>query len=157
MRVNNLALALIALVLGGGVLGVASTFPSPRHQAFGPALFPSLIGLALVGCGVVLAVQWWLADREAPLLSLAPWMRSPATALNVAMLLAIPVFYIFAVDRLGFVPTAFICLWLMLVRYHGRPVLSLFGAAAAAAILQFVFADILLVPLPWGLLQPLAW
>jgi len=43
------------------------------------------------------------------------------------------------------------------VKLRGRPLSSLVVAVAVTLLIHTVFSRYLLVPLPWGLLTPLAW
>jgi putative tricarboxylic transport membrane protein len=64
--------------------------------------------------------------------------------------------YILISDRLGFILTALPLLfgWLVLFR-GGKPVSSLVIALAVTFVVNYAFSQLLLVPLPLGLLQPL--
>jgi putative tricarboxylic transport membrane protein len=62
--------------------------------------------------------------------------------------------YILISDRLGFIPTAFLLLlgWLILFR-GGRPLSSAGIALLTTLLVDYAFKQLLLVPLPLGLLQ----
>jgi putative tricarboxylic transport membrane protein len=64
--------------------------------------------------------------------------------------------YILVSDRLGFILTSLLLLagWLLLFR-GGRPLSSLVIAVAVTLAVDYLFSDLLLVPLPLGVLQPL--
>jgi putative tricarboxylic transport membrane protein len=67
------------------------------------------------------------------------------------------VFYIAASDWLGFVPTAFVIMAVLLRAFGCGLATTLVVALATTIGVQELFARALLVPLPWGLLQPVAW
>ena len=64
--------------------------------------------------------------------------------------------YILLVDLLGFIPLALVLLagWLVLFR-NGRWLSSLVIALVVTLIVNYAFTQLLLVPLPLGLLQPI--
>ena len=67
-----------------------------------------------------------------------------------------PIVYILISGWLGFIPTALLLLfgWLVLFR-GGKPVSSLVIALAVTLVGHYAFSQLLLVPLPLGVLQPL--
>lgn len=67
------------------------------------------------------------------------------------------VFYILAADALGFIPAGFLILAAMMWAHGARPGLIVPVALAATLIIHTGFYKLLRVPLPWGLLQPIAW
>jgi putative tricarboxylic transport membrane protein len=76
---------------------------------------------------------------------------------SFALVLLSLLFYIAASDWLGFIPTAFIIM-LVLLRSFGSGLITAVVIAALTTLgIQALFARVLLVPLPWGLLQPVAW
>jgi len=158
VKLNDSIFGLALLALGGAVLFAVRNFPNIPGQQVGPALFPGLIAAGLCITGVVLVVrgvrerargeQWLIWDD---------WVRSPRHALALAVLLGSVVFYIAAVDWLGFVPIAMsilLALFLVLRVPPGRAVLV---AVIATLVIHFAFYKLLRVPLPWGLLTPYAW
>jgi putative tricarboxylic transport membrane protein len=57
---------------------------------------------------------------------------------------------------LGFIPTSLLLLfcWLVLFR-GGKPISSFLIALAVTLVVDYAFSQLLLVPLPLGVLQPL--
>ncbi len=157
MRVND-ALSGAALILFAAVMiAWTTTFPAMPGQAYGSALFPRLIGIGIAGCGALLVLsglRTWRSERP---VVLGDWARSPRHAANLAITLAALVAYILLADEVGFVPVSVAILFVLLVRLRTRALPSLAIAVAATLIVQALFAKLLLVPLPWGWLQPIAW
>ena len=156
MRVNDAVLGLVLALFAAGVIGYASTFPAMPGQRYGPALFPTLIGTGIAVCGVVLIVQGLRAHRLSGG-QLVAWPASRGGRLNVAIIVAVLLFYIVAVEDLGFIPTGMIVLAPLLVRLGSRPLPGIAIAFAATLVIHALFSKLLLVPLPWGVLQPIAW
>jgi putative tricarboxylic transport membrane protein len=157
MKLNDAVLGLLFALLGAAVLVAVQGYPKIPGQPVGPALFPGLIAAGLCVCGVLLMVRGWRVRREEPWLVFDDWVRSPRHLLGLVVLLGGIVFYILVADKLGFLPTAasiLLALFLVLKVPPGRAVLV---AVVAALVVHFAFYKLLRVPLPWGVLQGVAW
>jgi putative tricarboxylic transport membrane protein len=151
--------ALLAL-LGGAILWHVQSFPRIPGQNVGPALFPGVVAAALVVCGALLVVGGLRARRRAgggAWVAWPAWLRSRPQALAFAVLVAANVFYLLAVDRLGFIVTAFVCLAALMWSLRVRIAVALVVALATALAIHWAFYKLLRVPLPWGVLQGIAW
>ncbi len=157
MRFNSAVFGVVLLLFSAAMMAYTRTFPEMPGQDYGPALFPLLIGIALSICGVLLVFQGIRSRRNVPLVVLGDWAHEPRQRVNFALVVAALIFYIAVSEYLGFVPTAFVILAVLLVRFGTPLVTSLSVAAAATLVVHTLFARFLLVPLPWGLLQPIAW
>ena len=58
---------------------------------------------------------------------------------------------------LGFIITGVLLLCALMWAYGVRPILVLPVALVVTLVIHFLFYRLLSVPLPWGLLQPIAW
>ena len=157
MRVNDALTGLVLIAFAAAMLAYTATFPAMPGQNYGPALFPRVLGVGLIGCGVLLIMQGARRWRVEPLLAFGDWARSRRHVTNFVLILAALLLFILAVDEVGFVPIAFVILLVLLIRLGTRPVLSAAIALAATLVIHALFAKLLLVPLPWGWLQPIAW
>ncbi len=157
MRFNNAVFGAVLLAFSAAMTAYTRTFPEMPGQDYGPALFPVLIGVAFAICGVLLVVQGIRSRHHEPWFSPGEWASDPRRRLNFVLVVAALVLYITASDYLGFVPTAFFILALLLFRFGASLLTSVSIAAAATLVIHTLFARFLLVPLPWGLLQPIAW
>ena len=85
------------------------------------------------------------------------WARAPRQRLGFAVLVGVNVFYLLAIDRLGFVLTGTVYLaalmWVLRVRASRIVPLAL----VLTLLIHYAFYKLLRVPLPWGVLQPIAW
>ncbi len=157
MKLNDAVFGLLLLALGATVLLGVQGFPKIPGQHVGPALFPGLIAAVLCVCGVLLMVRGWRLRAEQRWLASDDWVRSPRHVLALAVLLGAIVFYMVAANWLGFLPTAvaiLVTLFLVLRVPPGRAVLI---AVIAALVVHFAFYKLLRVPLPWGVMQSVAW
>lgn len=152
--------ALLAL-LGGAILWHVRGFPNIPGQNVGPALFPGVVAAALVVCGALLVVNALRSRRRdgggAAWIEWPAWLRSRPQALAFAVLVAANVFYLLAVDRLGFIVTAFVCLAALMWSLRVRVAVALVVALAMTLAIHWAFYKLLRVPLPWGVLQAIAW
>lgn len=156
MRFNDALIGAALILFALAEIAYARTFPRLHGQDYGPELFPTLIGAGLLASGAALVVRGLGPARE-PWLRLGAWARERRAALDVALIPTALVFYIVASEWLGFVPSALLILVVLLVRLGTGLVLSIAFALATVAAMQLLFARVLLVPLPAGLLGPLLW
>lgn len=157
MKLNDAVFGLLLMVLGAAVLVAVQGYPKIPGQPVGPALFPGLIAGGLCIAGVLLVARGWRQRADQRWLAWDAWVRSPRHVLAFATVLAAVLFYIFAAQALGFLPTAAIALAALLLVLRVRPLPALAIAVIAALAVHFAFYKLLKVPLPWGVLQGVAW
>jgi len=157
MRLNDAIFGVILIVFAIAEIAWTTTFPSLYGQDYGPDLFPVIIGAGLALCGLILLVRGWAQRETVPMIEWGDWASDRTIVLNVVLLIASVVFYILFSDWLGFVLTAFAMLTLLLVRLGTGLLVSIALATVVTLLIHTLFARVLLVPLPWGILQPVAW
>ena len=156
MRVNDAVSGAALVLFALAMIWYTRTFPAMPGQHYGPALFPVLIGIGFLLTGAILVVSGLARLRTEPLFSGGAWLRSGPHLINFVAVVGGLLLYILISDRLGFIPTALLLLfgWLLLFR-RGRPISSLVIALAVTLAVDYLFSELLLVPLPLGVLQPL--
>jgi putative tricarboxylic transport membrane protein len=150
-----------ALLLGlaGALLWHVQGFPKMPGQHVGPAVLPGTLAVGLGVCGAMLLVRGLRARTTGP----APWVEWPAwlaarpQVVAAAALVAVNLFYLLAVQALGFVLTGVVYLFVLMRALRVRPVRALALAVAMTLVIHYGFYKLLKVPLPWGVLQPIAW
>jgi putative tricarboxylic transport membrane protein len=158
MKFDDILIGIVLGVFSVIVFAVARTFPVIPGQQFGASLFPTLISVGLFICAVLLVLQGMRARvAGAPRASWPAWLREPISVLRFLMVPASLVFYFEAGDWLGFLPCAFLLLVVLFRLFGVRWRTALIVALATALIIHFMFYTVLQVPLPWGLLEPIAW
>jgi putative tricarboxylic transport membrane protein len=156
MKLSDTASGALLVLFGMAIEAYAATFPSMPGQSIGPSFFPMLIGGGLMLFGATLALTG-ARTRVAPLIDLDDWTRSPRLILNFALVIAVLVFYAVAVDRLGFFLTgaAFLSILFLAFGVRRRVIAPL--AVAVTMAMHYGFYTLLRVPLPWGVLEAIAW
>lgn len=157
MRFNDTVLGLVLLALGAAVAWQAGGFPSRPGMIFGPALFPTIIGLGLAGCGLLLVARKLLAGDRTPWWVVPEWGRSLYHVAGIPVVVALILFYLYVSKPLGFVPTMFLVLLAGMLWFRARPLPALATAAAGSLGIFASFALLLRVPLPTGPLERLLW
>ena len=149
MRVSDTAIGLSLIVFACAVLLHVQSFPELDNGYPGPALFPSVLAVLFILCGISLIFQG-LRKREKVLrfdtgsVSLAGWI-------NIAFVLGAIVCYIFFSDFFGFLIFSFVILMILMKWLKVKTLLSLAMSVGVTLAIYLLFAKVLLVPLPWGL------
>ncbi len=161
MKLNDAVWGALLLLLAAAVLVHVQSFGTIPGQKYGPAIFPGLVACGIAICAVLL-IWNGLAARTAEgqrerWLTLAPWTRSRRHAFAFALTIGVNVFYILAVDRLGFIPTGVIYLSALFAVFGVRAAWILPVAILLTLSIHTAFYKLLKVPLPWGLLQGFIW
>ena len=156
MRFNDAIIGLVLIVFAL-VAGYATRdFPQIPGQSYGAALFPRLLCVGFAVCGLLLIASGMRQRATAGAwLDLDDWARSFSGPLTLAITIGGMVFYTLVSESLGFIPTAFLMTASLLLRLRGRWISSLAIAAMVTMVIHQIFYKLLLVPLPWGVLEPL--
>ena len=157
MRLNNVIPGIVLIVFALAEIAYARTFPRLHGQDYGPDLFPTLIGIGLFVCGAILIAQGIAAWTSVPMIAIGDWAQDRRNVANIFILLGLIMFYIVASSALGFIPTSLLILITLLIRFGSTWTTSLIVAIVTTLVIHTIFSKFLLVPLPWGILLPVAW
>ena len=157
MKINDAVFGLLLFILGAAVIAAVQGYPKIPGQPVGPALFPGLIAAGLCVAGVLLLVKGVRERAGQAWLAWDDWVRSPRHVMALVVLLGSILFYIFASEKLGFLLTAASILLAMFLVLRVRPLPAVVIAVIATLVIHFAFYKLLRVPLPWGVLQGVAW
>lgn len=157
MKINDAANGVLALVFGAAIIALSGEFAELRHIDYGPGLFPTLVGAGLVAAGALLILRWLVARNAGT----AGAGEGPADAPRYdkrSMFLTVlaVVFYILAVDFLGFLVTMTAVLICMIWWFDRRIPHAVIIGVAGTLVIHGFFYQLMSVPLPWGLLEPFA-
>jgi putative tricarboxylic transport membrane protein len=153
MRINDLVSGALLIVLAAAMIAYTTTFPPFPGQKYGPSLFPRIIGSGLIICGLLLMVRGrGQLAAGAPLAALDDSYRPVKGWASVVVILGVIIAYIAFSNALGFVPTAFTGILLLLWWFGvSLPRAILIGVIAVLAI-DWFFGWLFRVPLPIGIL-----
>ena len=149
MRVSNTAIGLFLILFAAVVLWHVQSFPSLDNGYPGPALFPSVLAVLFIFCGIGLIIQG-IRQRE-KLLKLDTGTLSLPGLLNIFFVLGAIVCYIFLADTIGFLIFSFVVLVVLMKWLKVHTLSSIAMAVSVTLVIYLLFAKLLLVPLPWGL------
>ncbi len=160
MRINDAIWGALLLLLAAALLVHIQSFPTIPGQKYGPALMPGVIGVGLAICGALLVLKG-LALRKSGehvhWLRTAEWIRVPGRVVAFAVTIGVNAFYIYAVDLLGFIVTGTIYLAALFAVFGVRRSRIVPVALVITLVIHYAFYKLLRVPLPWGVLQGVAW
>ena len=153
MRLNDAVIGAVLLALSLAVLWHVKDFPTIPGQPYGAALYPTVVAAGLAIASVLLIAQ----GLRSGVPMFAVQASSRRGLLAFAVTLGSLVFYVLSVDTLGFIVCSVVMLAALMWSYGVRPLLIAPVAIVATLVIHTGFYRLLKVPLPWGLLQPIAW
>ena len=161
MKLDDTVWGALLLLFAVTIVVHVQSFPPMPGQRVGPALFPGLVASGMGVCAVLLVWsglrQRAAADHDAAWVRFAPWTRSRRHVVAFLLVIAVNVFYIALVDRLGFIPTGIVYLAVLLLGFGVRRRWVVPLSVLVTLTIHYMFYKLLRVPLPWGLLVPIAW
>jgi len=149
MRTSNTAIGLSLIIFACAVLIHVQGFPSLENGYPGPSLFPEVLAVLFIFCGIGLIIQG-IRQREKILkfdlrnITLAGW-------LNIVFVLGTVLCYILFAEYAGFLIFSFVILIILMKWLKVKMLPSLVMSIVVTLGIYVLFAKILLVPLPWGL------
>ena len=129
-------------LIGAAAIWLARGFPGTPGHAYGPALFPTLLGAGLVLTAVLVALQAPPRAAAPPV----PW-RNRLAAAGVAVA---PVRVILGFEAVGWPLLALGIGAALLLLAGARPLPALLVGLGISALTWVLFAMVLRVPLPRG-------
>jgi putative tricarboxylic transport membrane protein len=167
MHLPDRVTGLFMVALGGLAAYGGSRLPPVPGQQIGPNVFPLVVGIGLAICGAMIAFgvgRRYEEEAEADLAKISGRIVTETAdapshswrGLKALLPPALLIFYVLAVDRLGFLPTAAMMVLAASLALGARLRLAVAMAIGAPLFVNLVFVKLLRVPLPSGLL-PLPW
>lgn len=159
MRASDTISGIVLIILASVMVALTATFPPFPGQKFGPALFPRILGAAMILCGVLLILRDRSRGSSGPAFEHASWLREPWRIVSFLLILAIPLAAILLWDRVGFVPIGFVSFLALFFWFRVRPATAVAMSVIATVLLQLFFGKAMRVPLPlgWLLQLPPGW
>ena len=156
MKINDAVFGAVFALLGAVILVHVQSFPKIPGQDYGPGIFPGLIAVGLLVCGVMLVVSGLRQRASHAWFAGSDWMRSPGHVGALAAIVLGVAAYIAFAEVLGFLLVAPVLLLLWFRMLGVRWPTAIAAAAIATLVIWYAFYKLLRVPLPWGLLTPYA-
>ncbi|SNS43910.1 tripartite tricarboxylate transporter TctB family protein [Tropicimonas sediminicola] len=157
MMNKDVATGAVLAAFGAWLVLEARTFPTLAGMTHGPGLFPSIAGSGLIICGLLILATGLVKRAAAvPVAEPSPPMSRQAW-INTGAVLASVVFFALFLNKLGFHLVAFPMLLVLLILFGINWLKSILLAVGVTVLVHLIFYSFLHVPLPWGLLEPIAW
>jgi putative tricarboxylic transport membrane protein len=162
MRLPDRVTGLFLVGLGAAAAYGGWLLPPVPGQPVGPNVFPLVIGTGLALCGLAIAFGIGHSFEEEeeliPVEGDQPKPAPPGRLYGLRALLppALLLFYVAVADKLGFIITAGLIVFVTSTALGARWKLSLPLAVLAPIGVHLIFSKLLRVPLPAGLL-PMPW
>jgi putative tricarboxylic transport membrane protein len=149
MKVSDTAIGLFLIVFACSVIIHVQGFPGLDNGYPGPALFPEVLSVLFIFCGIGLIIQG-VRKRE-KILKFELSSISSGGWLNIVFVLGAVLCYIFFAEILGFLIFSFVILMILMKWLKVKTLPSLIMSVVVTLGIFLLFSKILLVPLPWGL------
>lgn len=161
MRIDDRILGILLAAFGVGIWLVARTFPVIGGMDYGPGFFPTIAAAGLVVCGIVISVSGALKARAAAggtaTLRPSPGEAAKGGLLRPLLVCLIVVAFGLLLQPAGFHVSATLAVAAAAFVFGAGPFLGVTLGIAAAFATHYVFYSLLRVPLPWGVMTPVAW
>lgn len=158
MRFNDVFFGVAILALSLFVWFSAIGFPKVPGTVYGPAFFPQILAIGLGVCALLLMYNGVQAVRAGgALVEFSIWARDPLRWFGVLLTLGTMVVYTMLDDILGFHIAGFIITLGFMLYLGVRLWLAVLLSLGAVIVIWLLFARVLLVPLPGGVLTPYLW
>lgn len=142
----------VLVLLGAASAWGGSRLPAVPGQEVGPAAFPMLIGFGLIACGALIALGVGRSFEAEEIEQAHSGSVMDRLGLRVLAPPALLLFYMLASERLGFLLTAAVMVFLGALALRASLKLAIPLAIAAPLLVHLAFYKLLRVPLPDGIL-----
>lgn len=134
----------VLVMLGVAVVIASLGLPTIPGQPVGPAIFPSVLGVALGLSGLIIFVK---PERQ------TAQRLSAIGTLRLLSPVAVLILGYFIMESVGFLVTGFLIVLIISLLLRGSVVGSLLLSAVMTVVIYTIFASLLRVPLPAGILS----
>ncbi|WP_244574680.1 tripartite tricarboxylate transporter TctB family protein [Cohaesibacter sp. ES.047] len=139
------------------ILYEISSFPSVPGQSVGSDLMPRIIAFGFILGGLSLIITDLRRTDRARLVSFGNWIKDQRRVLQALVILLGTASFIPFVNDIGFPLLSAILLIALFLVFQLRIIVAIPVSVVAAFAIHTIFNKLFLVPLPWGLLEPIAW
>ena len=151
-------IGLFCIALAVVIYAVSAGFPSlatGASELTGPAFYPRALALVLIFCGVLQVISGFrnLNADSVPGLEKLRVALSSSGAVNILMVCGAVLFFIYALEDVGFLVTTSLLLCTLMWRFGVPWKQNLFYSAVLVTVLYLVFGKLFTVDLPNGILD----
>lgn len=157
MKISDRLMGCLILVFATAVLIEARSFPVIPGQSIGSGLLPTIVAVGLIGCGAFLILGDLAASPRPKLAEAGEWISDRRRILRVAIVLLGTASFIPLLDVIGFPALSIAVLMAFLLSLRVGLVTAAVVSVIASLAIHTLFSKVFLVPLPWGILQSVAW
>ncbi|MBT2772234.1 tripartite tricarboxylate transporter TctB family protein [Halomonas sp. ISL-60] len=140
----------VLVMLGVAVVIASLGLPAIPGQPVGPAIFPTVLGAALGLSGLMIFAK---PQRQAAQESQGREVLSIIGTLRLLSPVAVLILGYFIMESVGFLLTGFLIVLIISLLLRGSVVGSLLLSAVMTVVIYTIFASLLRVPLPAGILS----
>lgn len=163
MRLSDRTTGSFVVALGALSAFFGSRLPPIPGQQIGPDVFPLVVGVGLCICGIMVVFgvgRGYEEEAEAVMASHGGTEEQTHTGIVAGLRVLLPpallLFYVVAVDWLGFILTAALIVFVVSKALGASLRLAIPLAVLTPVAVHLVFAKLLRVPLPTGFV-PMPW
>jgi putative tricarboxylic transport membrane protein len=157
MKISDRLMGCFLLLFATAVLWQASTFPLIPGQSVGSGLLPTIVAVGLMVCAVILIVKDLSGTSRSKLVTPGGWINDRRRIFRVAIVLLGTASFIPFLDVIGFPVLSIVVLLAFLLSLRVDVLTAVLVSVIASLAIHTLFSKVFLVPLPWGLLQSIAW
>ena len=157
MKISDRLMGCFLLVFAAAILFQASSFPMIPGQSIGSGLLPTIVAIGLGACALVLVVKDVVAVPRPKLVEAGDWITDRRRLIRVAIVLLGTASFIPLLDVIGFPVLSITVLLAFLLSLRVNVLTAILVSVIASLAIHTLFSKLFLVPLPWGILQSVAW
>lgn len=146
MKKNDFIAGGLFIALGLFIFTQTFTYPSLEKGHPGPDLFPNILAILFIGFGLalILKARKLLPKTEMP-------CSTPKRISNAFFVVGIVAAYVILVNRVGFLITSAILLFILMKKLEVTLFKSVITSVLITLFINLLFSKILRVPLPYGI------
>lgn len=151
MKISDTVVGAGFVAAGALIFTATLNYPTLEGGHPGPSLFPRILATLMTAFGGILSIQGLRARDVSEEVAWLRLHRNPSF-LNALVVLAGFLAYIVLVERVGFLLMGALVLFAIMWRLQVPPLKALLVAVLFTAVVHFLFAKIMRVPLSIGIL-----
>ena len=151
-------IGLICIALALTIFWIGRSFPKATTGASdltGPSFYPNVLALVFVFCGLLEIITGFRGKDEKGPLHFSGFLnslRNPGV-LNIFIIIVLILFFIFVMEPLGFIISAYLILFILLWRFGVPLTRNIAYSTGFVALLYLIFGKLFTIYLPSGILD----